>query len=510
MLNIFDNNATSKSLEKKVKKRIVGYLRISTKLDSQAQSIENQRLSIINYAEKNNYEIVGFYSDYGTGTNAKRSDFQNLLRDITRDKFDIIITKELSRIARNTYTSHDFKNRMEENQIDFITLDGLVNTLSSNVDIFAILAWVYELESKNTSTRIKSSLQVRMQLGEFVASVAPYGYIKKNKKLYIRGDETTKIVKEIYSKYLNGWGVEKIAKDLTNRGISTSGQISGRKNAGQFWHGSTIKLILSNPHFTGNLVQSRKTTLGSGKAKRKLNSPNDYIIKKNTHEAIIDEDTFNQVQRLLNIKTKRGKGKWTAQKHVFTNILKCNDCGKNLWYRENRQGYICGTYAKHGKKYCSSHHINESTIIDKVREDLIKYSKSIAPSNLEKKANKHLNNKLNYQKKDSNEIKNKINIIKGKKFKTYDAYISKMISKDEYETYTTNYKKELMLLEKDLDSLNNSDSSNESIINSVETRKIIEKVLTFESIPKEVIPLLIDEIVVYDNKSFDIKYSFIE
>ena len=144
--------------------------------------------------------------------------------------------------------------------IHLITLDGTINTLEDNTDKFGLFAWLYEEESQRISRRIKIALQQKAKSGEFKGSIPPYGYRVENKRLFLRNDETCEAVKLIYQLYLKGVGVDSIAKRLDEMGYPTPSKVAQKKNAGQYWHGSSVKLILQNPHYIGDMVQGRSTT----------------------------------------------------------------------------------------------------------------------------------------------------------------------------------------------------------------------------------------------------------
>src|SRR5699024_6305810 len=126
-------------------------------------------------------------------------------------------------------------------------------------------------------------------------------------------------------------------------------------------------LILSNPHYTGDLVQGRTTTVSVTSKKRKEQPESKQFIIRNTHEAIISKDMFEHVQHLMK---QRRKIIPAPKLHLFTNTLFCDDCGKVLWFRSNRKGYICGSYARYGKKACTAHAIKENFLIETILSDI--------------------------------------------------------------------------------------------------------------------------------------------
>jgi site-specific DNA recombinase len=143
--------------------------------------------------------------------------------------------------------------------------------------------------------------------------------------------------------YLNGKGFDRIARELTNEGIPTPAQISGKKNANSLWQGSTVRVILTNPHYTGDLVQCRTTTSSVTSKVRVQNAPSMYVLVPDNHEAIIPRRDFDLVQKLIE---SRKRIKPQEEKHLFTNTCFCADCGRGMHYKENSKGYICGNYNK--------------------------------------------------------------------------------------------------------------------------------------------------------------------
>ncbi|MEH7253305.1 recombinase family protein [Neobacillus niacini] len=217
-------------------------------------------------------------------------------------------------------------------------------------------------------------MRTRAKKGLFKGSNPPYGYEVQEGKLYVKDDNTPNIVRRIFEEYLAGNGRDSIARRLYNEGIPTPAEIAGKKNAGDKWNDSTIKLILINPHYAGDLVQNRTTTVSVTSKKRKKVDLEKQIIIKGTHEAIIPSEVFNTVQQQMKIRTKFITA---PKKHLFTNVLFCADCGKGMWYRSNRKGYICGNYARYDKKAWSSHCIEEDILKDTILTDIQDFVKQI-------------------------------------------------------------------------------------------------------------------------------------
>lgn len=323
--------------------RCAVYVRVSTDKEEQKASLKYQKDLFYRYIEEKGWDIYEFYVDVQSGTTSKRKQLQQMIEDAEDKKFDIILAKELSRLARNGELSYKIKNLCESQGIHIITLDNAINSISGNTNMFGLYAWMYEQESQNTSNRVKSTLQSRAKKGLFKGSVPPYGYEVRNGKLHIRNDNTPEVVKRIFNEYLSGSGRESIARRLYKVGIPTPAEVAGKKNAGDKWNDSTIKLILTNPHYVGDLVLGRTTTISVTNKKRKKMEKENLIVHKDKHEAIISKEIFNAVQQQLRIRTKNITA---PKKHLFTNLLKCADCGTgNVVSQQSQRVYMRGVCA---------------------------------------------------------------------------------------------------------------------------------------------------------------------
>lgn len=281
------------------------YIRVSTNREEQKTSLINQRDLFERYIQDKGWDIYDFYVDVESGTKAKRESLQKLIEDAKAKKFDVILAKELSRLARNGELSYQIKNIAENNKVHIITLDNAINTLDGNTSMFGMYAWLYEQESQRISSRMKSAFKTKAQNGCYKGSFAPYGYyLKDDRKLYVRQDNTPNIVKRIFKDYFSGKGFDRIARELYEEGIPTPGQVAGKSDATDKWHGSSVRLILENPNYTGDLVQGRSETISVTTNRRNKKEIEDYIITTNSHEAIITKTDFEAVQQLIKSRKK--------------------------------------------------------------------------------------------------------------------------------------------------------------------------------------------------------------
>lgn len=417
------------------------YIRVSTDKEEQKLSLSNQKDLFVNYISEKDWMIYEFYIDVESGTSDKhRPGLQKLIEDANKRKFDVILAKELSRLARNGGLSYKIRDLANQNNIHIITLDNAINTLERNDSMFGLYAWIYEQESQRTSERIKYSLQNRARKGIFKGSIPPYGYECIDGNLYISNNITPTIVRRIFKEYLEGRGFDRIARDLYNEGIPSPAQVARKKNASDKWHGSSIRKILTNPHYTGDLVQNRETTRNVT-SKVRENLPIDKcIVVKNSHEGIITKGDFKATQEL--IKSRRQK-KPAAELHLFTNTLFCADCKKGMHFKKNRSGYICGSYNKYGSKACSSHHVKEANLILSILKDVDYLLANINEKDVLSKLETKLKKQFNLYEKELQSIDKKILEIKTEKRKLIKLYANQELSKDDYKDVKNVYEDNL-------------------------------------------------------------------
>ncbi|WP_262495765.1 recombinase family protein [Paenibacillus sp. B2(2019)] len=321
-----------------------------------------------------------------------------MIGDSKKKKFDAIIAKSVSRLGRNTVENLQTAHEIESAGIRLILPEDNYDTETSTSKLmFNLKAVLAEEESAKLSDRIKLGLRSSARQGIYKASLPAFGYKRDliNKRLELDEDYAP-IVKEIFYLYLyKNWGMYKISNHLIERGIPTPRTVSGGSNAGQLWHQSTVKLILSNMVYTGTLVHHREETKDFISKKRKRVTPDQQIVYENAHPEIISMDEYLAVQEKMK---QKARNKSNGQESLFAHIAVCSDCGKGMVFRNDRRkngAYVCGGYVKHTRSYCSSHIIESGTLLQAVKDDLkgliadnVKLEKLYGAAN--EKANKQL------------------------------------------------------------------------------------------------------------------------
>lgn len=483
--------------------RVGAYGRVSTGREEQDTSLVNQKLMFERYIQEKGWKFEKYYQDRKTGTKAKRPELIKLLNDIEQNSIDVVLVKDLSRLARNGELSYKIFNLAKVKDVQIISLDGMVNTMENNVEMLGLLAWIYEKESQNLSQRIKSIKEVGASIGKYQGSTPPYGYYLEDGKLYIRKDETPSIVKRIFQEYIDGTGIDTIAKKLTIEGVPTPAQVIKRKNAGIEWMSNTIKTILSNPHYTGNLVQCRTTTISVVSTKRKSIDKNEQKIVKDTHEPIIKDDVFETVQKQM---MQRKKNLTAPKLHLFTNVAFCADCGKGMWYRSSTKGYICGSYGRYGTERCSSHSTKEEKLTTTIIHDFGKFLKEVNLEKLLKYFQLKIEKSLKKGTKELEKIDSKIKILQNRKLNYIQMRADEDMTAEEFKAAKTINSKELEELHAQKACLEESAGYNEIDMSSIKT-DFLQYLFSPDILP-EIIHRFISRIEIEKDGTPRIYYNF--
>lgn len=323
---------TSRRQEDKPKLRVAAYCRVSTDSDEQASSYETQVEHYTEYIKKNpEWEFAGIYADDGiSGTNTKkREEFNRMIEACKAGEIDMIITKSISRFARNTLDCLKYIRMLKDKNIPVFFEKESINTMDAKGEVLlTIMASLAQQESQSLSQNVKMGLQFRYQNGQVQVNHNHFlGYTKDRKGNLVIDPEQAEVVKRIYREYLEGSSMDKIAKGLEKDGILTG---AGKKK----WWTSTINKILRNEKYIGDaLLQKTYTTDFLNKTRVKNNGIVPQYYVENNHEAIIPKDIFLRVQEELVrrrvVKTSaNGKKRSYSCNHCFAQIVICGECGE--------------------------------------------------------------------------------------------------------------------------------------------------------------------------------------
>lgn len=351
------------------------YIRLSKEdeLNQESKSINSQKSYLRDYIKKFNYKNVFEYIDDGyTGTNFNRPSFKRLLIDIENKKIDTIITKDSSRLGRNiSWVTYYIEEYFPSKKIRYISIDDNYDSEekeSTNSDLLIFKSLFNEYYCKDISKKIKSSLKIKKIEGKYTGWKAPYGYKRKKEdyhKIEIDNEVKDNVVL-IFKLALNNNSPSTIANILNSKKIASPSKYINKKDSK--WTSKTIKDILQNPTYIGNLTQGKRKKVNY-KLKQSINVPKEeWIIKENTHEALIKQDDFNKVQNLLK-KYKNIKSNKTITNDLI-NIFYCKECGSKIGLNKNKY-CVCNKYKKYYKeKLCTPHTFNYKKIKDAIKREL--------------------------------------------------------------------------------------------------------------------------------------------
>ncbi|WP_010249650.1 recombinase family protein [Acetivibrio cellulolyticus] len=439
-----------------MKTRVVAYCRVSTDKEDQQNSFESQKRYFEEYIKANeNWDFIDIYADEGiSGTSVeKREDFKRMIEDAKDRKFDLVLTKEIARFARNTKDSLEYTRKLKKMGIGvFFTIDN-INTLDTDGELrLTIMSALAQDESRRTSERVKWGQKRRMEQG-VVFGREVFGYYLEKGVLTVNPEEA-EIVKLIFHKYFTeGKGTHTIAKELYEQGIATK-----RKNIR--WSNAMILKMLRNEKYVGDLAQKKTYTPDFLDHKKKYNKGEEEIVYiKDHHEAIIDRDTWNAAQEELNKRTTsiEQKSKYSNRYWCSGKII-CGECKsrfvsrtKKLKNGQKYKAWRCIEAANHGSlkndtqgiqigcNNGSINHIVLGMIVNFVLQSINTNKEQIIAELLQeiKKLNKP-------QKIRSTEpLKNKLTVLNSKKQKVIDSMIDGIISKDDVVLMNKKYDAEI-------------------------------------------------------------------
>lgn len=364
-------NRVSKEVDKP-KLKVAAYCRVSTDSDEQAGSYEAQVEHYTDYINRNkDWELAGIYADEGiSGTNTKkREGFNGMIDDCMDGKIDLVITKSISRFARNTLDCLKYVRQLKDKNIPIIFEKENINTMEASGELLlTIMASLAQQESQSLSQNVKLGLQFRYQNGQVQVNHNHFlGYTKdKDGKLVIE-EEEAKVVRRIFREYLEGASLRDIANGLERDKIKTGGKRYK-------WHLSTIQGILQNEKYIGDaLLQKTITTDFIEKTRIKNDGSYPQYYVTGSQEAIIPRDIFTQVQeemvRRANMSSGNGKRKRVySSKYALSSICTCTKCGdiyrRIAWNNRGKRSNMwrCCTRVENGPKACDAPTVQETEL----------------------------------------------------------------------------------------------------------------------------------------------------
>ena len=371
------------------------YYRLSRDEDEELNSLTNQRSIIAGYAEKNGFTIAGeSFDDNVSGMHFDRDGIEKICEAVEQNQIDAVIVKDLSRLGRHRTQTAVFIDYLKKHDVRVISVTENIDTSNENDDlVIGMKQIINDMYAKDASRKIRSTYRQKQKEG--IVIIPPFGYFKdKNTRQVVIVEEAADTVRLIFKLYLDGYGFKQIAKKLNADGVHTPAyyqqtllgknvphtwpQISKQ----QLWISTTIKRILENEFYAGTLICHKTRTDKINKTFRFI-PPEEQYRHENAVPAIIDRETWQQAQFLLQKRVKDRVRAAPGQKiHRYTGIIECADCHSVCTARTRKlpQGgrrveYICNTYHRYGKEYCTTHLIREEVLDDLVYKELLRVKK---------------------------------------------------------------------------------------------------------------------------------------
>lgn len=484
-----------------------------------SNSIQNQKAILEKYAADHSFMNTEFYVDDGySGTSFNRPDFQRMLTDVEAGRVGVIITKDLSRLGRNYLEAGRFIEMVfPEYGVRYIAINDQVDSASKDSnDLMPFRNVFNEWFARDTSKKIRAVVQSKYAKGERATGNAPYGYLLVEKKLVVNPD-TAPVVQQIYAWCMAGFGPTQIARMLTEQEIlipvAYHYQRTGvlmHKSALEMptiWTTETVNRILVNREYTGDTVLGR-TCRRSYKDKRKVELPKEqHHIFENTHEAIVDRETWEAVQRIRAGKRRNCK---TGEKDKFAGLVICADCGKPLYniraktLTHIQESFVCGNYRRKVKS-CTAHFIRtvvlEEMVLVSLRQvmSMANDQTDIFRQYVLQRAEQEQKQAIREQRRELDKVERRIAELDVLFQKLFEGNAIGRISDERFNTLSAGYEAEQRELKKRLAILSEEvQVADEKAVNTERFLRIARKYTDLRELTPTILRELISRIVVFE------------
>ncbi len=497
------------------------YCRLSQddKQEGDSNSIINQKKILKKYALDRGYTNIQFYIDDGvSGTTFNRAGFQSMIADVEAGKVKRVIVKDMSRLGRDylqvgMYTEIFFP----EHDVHFIAVNDGVDSNQEDNEFTPFRNIINEWYAKDTSKKIRAVKRSKGMAGEHIGSHPPYGYMKnpENKKEWIIDEEAAEVVREIFRLCVGGYGPTQIANILTERKIlcptyyalEKGGKPRTALPADKFtWNGPVVAKILDRMDYLGHTVNF-KTHVKSYKVHKTIyNSPDQWKVFEGTHEAIIDKETFEIVQKI-----RAGKRRPTrmGEMPMFSGLLYCADCGRKLSFHRkadepaDKHHYLCENYRSNTAN-CTMHYIRnvvvERIVLENLKE-VIQYVSNYEDEFVQMIMDSDMrqrNRELSQKKKRLAEIQKRIGELDTIFQRIYEDNIIGKLSDERFMKMSKGYEDEQHTLQAEADDIQSELQQEEK--KSVDVKRflaIVKKYTDLTELTPEILREFIDKIIVH-------------
>ena len=491
-------------------------------LEGESNSIVNQKKILEEYASKNNLtNIIHFTDDGISGTQFDRPGFMEMMNGVNTGNIGCIIVKDMSRLGRDYLKVGQCMEILRQKGVRLIAINDNVDSFYREDDFTPFRNIMNEWYARDTSRKIQSTFRSKGESGKHTASTPPYGYIKdeKDKDKWVVDEKAAEIVRRIFNLTMDGAGPYKIAKILEADKIDIPAYHQQKLGYGLHqsknfehpyrWCSSTIASILKKKEYLGHTVNF-KTRKHFKDKKSKYVSEDNWLIFENTHEAIIDQETFDNVQRIRG-NVKRYPDGW-GEYHPLTGLMYCADCGSKMYVHrtnnyKNIPYYVCSNYKKVpcGMLCPSAHRIKAEVVINLIQETLKDIKNYLNEDNeafihsiqneMEEKE------KVEIEKQRVRLINNKSRIQELERLmcRIYEDMILEKIPSSRYEILNSQYETEQRVLSKEIEDLDLAISRYEK--ETDKTRKfisLISRYENFDELTNTMINEFVEKIIIHE------------
>ena len=511
------------------KYKVAGYLRLSKEDGDkeESDSIVSQKGIIENKIKElgNEYELFDLYIDDGyTGLNTDRPNFQRMLKDIENGVVNTVITKDLSRLSRNSFEANYYiEIYFLEKNIRYISILDNVDTYvkNSNNDMIQFKTLINDWYSKDISRKVRSGVWARKEKGLYLGAKAPYGYSKskENKNKLVINNEQSRVIQKIFNMFDDGITIKNIAENLKEQKIYCPDyyDFGGAKSGDYNWRAEAVKRILRNKVYIGHTEYGKKINLSYKSKKVKCIPREDWQIVENTHEPIISKEQFERIQTRLDFrkKTKHKKHSW-----LLNGLVVCKQCGTKMTIKviRNKEGKISQVkiFCGNAVRKCNKTECDRK--FKAINEDVVN---KIVISNVEEKLNKVINNEKleeiitnQYNQAGTKVFDDNIQILQKQLEKTektisslYEDYKNGILETDDYKRFYKTEGEKRVNLKSQIDNLVKQKESR-PIISEEKLLSVVRKLSNIKEWDREKLSEIIYNIEIDKENNIYINYKY--
>jgi Site-specific recombinases, DNA invertase Pin homologs len=496
--------------------------------ENESLSIENQKAYLEEYATRNGFTNLVHMSDDGwSGTRWDRPAFLRMMDEIERGNVGAILIKDMSRLGRDHLRVGLFLEQLREMGVRLIAVAEAIDTDKGEDDFMPFRNIIAEWHARDTSRKIRAIFGARTAQGKRVTGAIPYGYMHdpNDRQEWIIDEETAPVVQRIFRSIINGKSMSKIADELTAEGIltpnaywkSTGATVSrGAHNDNPTkWSIPTIIAILKKEEYMGWKILNKTGTDSYKSKKREQTAPENRLVFKDSHPAIIDEETFNIVQRLRG--TKRRVYKLDGEPNPLTGVLYCADCGEKMYHKQGTSGrvnkphneYVCSSY-RHYSKECTCHYIRVEAVEKLILEAIRRTSKYARDNEAEfmkrvrEEADLQQEAAVKESRKKLTKSKRRREELSGLIKKLYEAYAADKIPEKHFTELLTGYDTEQVTLDGEIEKLQaDIDRYNTDSVRADRFMELIKRHTEFTEFSAALLNEFIEKVIVHEAVKID-------